>query len=98
MAVLGSFEDEEAIYVVQEYCARGDLFAALHKSGGCMAETWVACQVCIPTHNHQVVACRTSVHNVAAACLKLGWFVRSDKACPHVHAMLLYNQVGRTSP
>lgn len=47
-------------------------------------------------HNHQVVACRTTVHNVTAACLKHGWLVRSDKACPN--AMLLYNQVGQTSP
>ncbi|DBB04479.1 hypothetical protein WJX77_005926 [Trebouxia sp. C0004] len=45
---LGSFEDKEAIYVVQEHCSCGDLFAAMHKSRGCLSEQWVACQVIAP--------------------------------------------------
>ncbi len=55
---LGGFEDEEALYVVQEWCAGGDLFAALHKSGGTLPEAWVACQVrhrlADSIHRHQL--------------------------------------------
>lgn len=46
---LGSFEDKEAIYIVQEHCGRGDVFAEMHRCKNCLCEQWVACQVrCVP--------------------------------------------------
>ncbi|KAA6427136.1 MAG: serine threonine kinase [Trebouxia sp. A1-2] len=45
---LGSFEDTKAIYIVQEHCSCGDLFATMHKCRGCLSEQWVACQVIAP--------------------------------------------------
>ena len=35
---LGSFEDGQHIFLVQEHCAKGDLFKALLRQGGAMPE------------------------------------------------------------
>ncbi|GBF92565.1 aurora-like kinase [Raphidocelis subcapitata] len=46
--ILGSFEDGGAIYIVQEICAKGDLFKKLIRSGGTLEEAYVAGEVILP--------------------------------------------------
>lgn len=42
---LGSFEDGQHICLVQEHCAKGDLFKALLRQGGAMPEHRVCTEV-----------------------------------------------------
>ena len=42
---LGSFEDGQHICLVQEHCAKGDLFKALLRHGGAMPEHRVCTEV-----------------------------------------------------
>ena len=42
---LGSFEDGQHIFLVQEHCAKGDLFKALLRQGGAMPEHRVCTEV-----------------------------------------------------
>jgi len=44
----GTFEDETAVYLVQEICARGDLFKKLIRNGGSLDERYVASEVVLP--------------------------------------------------
>ncbi|GBF94873.1 aurora protein [Raphidocelis subcapitata] len=44
----GTFEDGAAIYLVQEICAKGDLFKKLIRSGGTLEEPYVAGEVILP--------------------------------------------------
>lgn len=46
--LLGTFEDTEAIYLVQEVCSKGDLFKKLIRSGGTLDEKFVASEVILP--------------------------------------------------
>ena len=60
---LGSFEDGQHICLVQEHCARGDLFKALLRQGGAMPEHrvcteasfWCSLRLC-PTRADRVSA------------------------------------------
>ena len=45
MRLLGKFEDGDSLYLVEEHCARGDLFQHLLQSGGTLPERQVAQQV-----------------------------------------------------
>eukprot|EP00891_Asterochloris_glomerata_P007486 jgi/Astpho2/7486/e_gw1.00114.113.1_t len=45
---LGSFEDGQHICLVQEHCAKGDLFKALLRQGGAMPEHRVCTEVVVP--------------------------------------------------
>ena len=44
----GTFEDATAIYLVQEACAKGDLFKKLIRAGGALEEGYVAREVVLP--------------------------------------------------
>ncbi|KAI8463587.1 MAG: hypothetical protein J3K34DRAFT_526873 [Monoraphidium minutum] len=44
----GAFEDDDAIYLVQEICAKGDLFKTMIRSGGTLDERYVAAAVTAP--------------------------------------------------
>ena len=46
--ILGDFEDAAAIYIVQEVCAKGDLFKKLIRAGGALDEGYVAGEVVVP--------------------------------------------------
>ncbi|WIA42359.1 hypothetical protein OEZ86_008368 [Tetradesmus obliquus] len=46
--LLGHFEDSTTIYLVQELCAKGDLFKRLIRYGGMMDEKFVAGEVILP--------------------------------------------------
>ncbi|KAI8467878.1 MAG: kinase-like domain-containing protein, partial [Monoraphidium minutum] len=46
--ILGTFEDGGAIYIVQEVCAKGDLFKKLIRSGGVLDDKYVAGEVVLP--------------------------------------------------
>jgi serine/threonine protein kinase len=46
--ILGAFQDSCHIYLVMEYCARGDLLERLLKEGRPMAEERVATDVAMP--------------------------------------------------
>ncbi|KAF6263970.1 kinase-like domain-containing protein [Scenedesmus sp. NREL 46B-D3] len=46
--LLGHFEDSTTIYLVQEMCAKGDLFKRLIRSGGMLDEKFVAGEVLLP--------------------------------------------------
>ena len=46
--IYAAFEDNEGIYVVQEFALGGDLYAQLAQAGGYLAEDQVACEVMLP--------------------------------------------------
>ena len=46
--IYAAFEDNEGIYVVQEFALGGDLYAQLAQAGGYLAEDQVACEVMVP--------------------------------------------------
>ena len=46
--IYAAFEDDEGIYVVQEFALGGDLYAQLAQAGGYLAEDQVACEVMVP--------------------------------------------------
>ena len=46
--IYAAFEDNEGIYVVQEFALGGDLYAQLAQAGGYLAEAQVACEVMVP--------------------------------------------------
>ncbi len=59
--IYAAFEDEEGIYVVQEFALGGDLYAQLAQAGGYLAEDQVAGEVMVPVlaalgHMHDKVS------------------------------------------
>lgn len=46
--IYGTFQDSKMIYIVQEYCSRGDLFNRLMDRGGMLSEAEVAAKVVTP--------------------------------------------------
>jgi len=48
VSFLGSFEDKEKIYIVQESCQRGDLFKRVLRAGGILPERIVASEIILP--------------------------------------------------
>ncbi|KAL3155775.1 hypothetical protein ABBQ32_012791 [Trebouxia sp. C0010 RCD-2024] len=46
--IYAAFEDNEGIYVVQEFALGGDLYAQLAQAGGYLGEDQVACEVMVP--------------------------------------------------
>ena len=46
--IYAAFEDNEGIYVAQEFALGGDLYAQLAQAGGYLAEDQVACEVMLP--------------------------------------------------
>ena len=48
MQIYAAFEDNEGIYVVQEFALGGDLYAQLAQAGGYLQEDQVACEVMVP--------------------------------------------------
>ncbi|KIY92941.1 Serine/threonine-protein kinase Nek1 [Monoraphidium neglectum] len=46
--IQGTFEDAGAIYIVQEVCAKGDLFKKLIRNGGMLDDKYVAAEVILP--------------------------------------------------
>lgn len=82
--LLGTFEDAEAIYLVQETCSKGDLFKKLIRSGGTLDEKFVAGEVILPLlltlghlHKHCILHRDIKPENIFFArdgSLKLGDF------------------------
>lgn len=42
----GAFQDSKHIYIVMEYCARGDLLERLLSEGRAFSEVSIAAQIC----------------------------------------------------
>jgi len=63
--IYAAFEDEEGIYVVQEFALGGDLYAQLAQAGGYLAEDQVAGEVMVP-----VLAALGHMHDKVSHVLK----------------------------